>query len=190
MVRNKTLVLVCAVLAVGLFVLPSALSLFAGQHQFIEGEDVQCGKCHGAEYDELKAGTAHEGMSCQFCHQTKGHAKGDDGGGMSGTQFSSDAQHASISPQCIVCHDNVAVELNAIDESHTEFYRDAGADDATLMEGANEACIGCHTHIGVNITWQRATTLSFTAGHDAGEWVLSDFTAEGTNETTTSGGGY
>jgi len=62
--------------------------------------------------------------------------------------------------------------------------------NATLETEANEACIGCHTHIGVNITWERATTLEFTAGHTEAGWSIGDFNATGTNTTTTSGGGY
>jgi len=177
MVRNKTLVLVCAVLAVGLFVLPSALSLFAGQHQFIEPKAVQCSKCHGAEYDELQAGTVHDEMNCQNCHQTThGQATG------SG-KFDNQTQHASISPQCIVCHPTVADDLLNESASHTEFYQ--GALNSTLEQGGNEACIGCHTHIGVNITWERATTLVFTAGHTTDGWDIGNFTAQGTNTTTT-----
>jgi len=184
MVRNKTLVLVCAVLAVGLFVLPSALSLFAGQHAFIGPSDVDCEKCHGAEAAEM-AGAGenipHHTLDCTDCHQT------------TAAGYDSIDQHASISPQCIVCHSgsgskhstggDVATEL--LNDSHKEFYRDALISD--LEEGGNEACIGCHTHIGVNITWERATTLTFVADHDpVTGWNITDFTAEGTNTTTTN----
>jgi len=188
MVRNKTLVLVCAVLAVGLFVLPSALSLFAGQHQFVTGTSVECSKCHGAEYGEIAASQsdAHKNKPCKDCHQTS-------------AAFDSTVQHASISPQCIVCHSSssstkntgggdIATELLNDTESHRKFYQ--GALNSSLEQGGNEACIGCHTHIGVNITWERAKTLNFTAGHDADGWVLGNFTAEGTNTTWTSDGGY
>jgi len=186
MVRNKTLVLVCAVLAVGLFVLPSALSLFAGQHAFIGPSAVDCKKCHGAEAAEMDAGgtsAPHNSLKCTSCHQT------------TAAGYDKTLQHASISPQCIVCHSgtgsmhsgggNVSAELLNDAESHTEFYLGADADD--LEQGANEACIGCHTHIGVNITWERATTLAFTAGHTTAGWDITDFTAEGsvTNTTTT-----
>lgn len=177
MVGNKTLVLVAAVLAVGLFVLPSVLSLFAGQHAFIGPKDVDCSKCHGAEYDELAAGGPHRYFKCGACHQTPKAG------------FDNATQHASISPPCVACHDKVDDELLHANESHTEFYQ--GAMTSGLETGANEACIGCHTHTGVNITWIRATTLTFTADHDpVTGWVIGDFTAEGTNTTTTSGGGY
>jgi len=183
MIGNKTLVLVCAVLAVGLFVLPSALSLFAGQHQFIGPKQVQCSKCHGAEDAELAAGGPHKDMGCMDCHQTlPGTTK--HGSDPTGMTFANQTQHASISPQCIVCHPLVEGELLNESASHTEFYQ--GALNASLEQGGNEACIGCHTHIGVNITWKRATTLTFVADHDpATGWNITDFTAQGTNTTTT-----
>jgi len=188
MLGNKTLVLVAAVLAVGLFVMPSALSLFAGQHTFVSGATVDCAKCHGAEASELTAGGPHGGanpMPCENCHQSL--AAG----------YDNQTEHAAISPQCIVCHGaysanaggNVTKELLSDAEAHMEFYQ--GADEAGLEQGANEACIACHTMIGTNITWQRATTLVFTAGHDATGWTVGDFAVGAdTNHTTTSGGGY
>jgi len=187
MLGNKTLVLVVAVLAVGLFVLPSALSLFAGQHTFYSGSDVDCAKCHGAEAVELAAGGPHGGTSpipCTDCHQSV--AAG----------YDNNVEHAAISPQCIVCHGetsannggNVTAELLSDAEAHMEFY--LGADEAGLEQGANEACIACHTMIGTAITWDRATTLEFTAGHTAEGWTVGEFNATGTNTTETSGGGY
>jgi len=53
-----------------------------------------------------------------------------------------------------------------------------------LMEGANEACIACHTRIGVNITWTKNEYLDFQASEDAaGNWSIPSFTAGGTNVT-------
>lgn len=66
--------------------------------------------------------------------------------------------------------------------AHMDFVNDSIDDD--LMEGANEACIACHTQIGVNISWTKSTTLHFNANetHD-GTWIIDDFTAHGQNET-------
>jgi hypothetical protein len=66
--------------------------------------------------------------------------------------------------------------------AHMDFVNDSIDDD--LMEGANEACIACHTRIGVNISWTKSTTLHFNANetHD-GTWIIDDFTAHGQNET-------
>jgi len=182
MLGNKTLVLVIAVLAVGLFVLPSALSLFAGQHTFVRGATVDCAKCHQAEAGELSAGVAHADRTCGFCHQKAG-----------GTEFPTGydptIQHAAISPPCVVCHNIAIGELQHPDEAHTEFYLAANNTEVTgseILKDANEACIACHTMIGTAITWERAITLEFTAGHDATGWVVGNFNATGVNSTTTT----
>ncbi|HID20578.1 MAG TPA: hypothetical protein EYP28_06560 [Methanophagales archaeon] len=54
----------------------------------------------------------------------------------------------------------------------------------TLMEGANEACVSCHTRIGVNITWTKNENLDFTASEDEnGIWTISGYAASGENVT-------
>ena len=56
--------------------------------------------------------------------------------------------------------------------------------DDSLMEGANEACIACHTKVGVNITWTKNEYLEFTANkNETGVWTLTDFAAGGENVT-------
>ena len=57
----------------------------------------------------------------------------------------------------------------------------------SLMEGANEACIGCHTRVGVNISWTKNTVLDFTASeNETGSWTITDFQATGSNTTESS----
>ncbi len=66
--------------------------------------------------------------------------------------------------------------------AHNQFIREAIKDE--LMEDSNEACIACHTRIGVNITWKKKEYLKFTVYDDeAGVWTISDFTAGGENVT-------
>jgi len=53
------------------------------------------------------------------------------------------------------------------------------------MEDSNEACVSCHTRVGVNITWTKNENLEFTASEDAtGTWTVSNFAATGSNVTT------
>ncbi|MFV9677412.1 MAG: hypothetical protein ACNYVW_07160, partial [Methanosarcinales archaeon] len=67
--------------------------------------------------------------------------------------------------------------------AHKQFVLDA-QDNSSLMEGANEACIACHTRVGVNITWTKCERMNFTAIKDeTGNWTIPGFTAEGTNIT-------
>jgi len=47
----------------------------------------------------------------------------------------------------------------------------------SAMEDSNEACIACHTHAPVNITWVHAHDLEFTATYEPGEgYFLADRT--------------
>ncbi|MFZ2071968.1 MAG: hypothetical protein WAV32_10355 [Halobacteriota archaeon] len=66
--------------------------------------------------------------------------------------------------------------------AHNDFINQAIKDP--LMADSNEACIACHTRIGVNITWTKNKYLEFTAGEDPqGNWTIVDFAAGGTNIT-------
>ncbi len=66
--------------------------------------------------------------------------------------------------------------------AHMKFVLDAMEED--LMEGANEACIACHTKVGVNITWTKNEYMEFTAIDDGtGNWTIPNFTAGGENVT-------
>ncbi|NQE54054.1 hypothetical protein C5S29_10725 [ANME-1 cluster archaeon GoMg3.2] len=66
--------------------------------------------------------------------------------------------------------------------AHKKFVLDSM--NETLMEGANEACIACHTRIGVNITWTKNENLEFDASEDEmGEWTIPSFAAGGSDVT-------
>ncbi|VUT27947.1 MAG: putative multiheme cytochrome c [Candidatus Syntrophoarchaeum sp. GoM_oil] len=66
--------------------------------------------------------------------------------------------------------------------AHRKFVLDAM--NETLMDGANEACIAYHTHVGINITWTKNVVLEFTASEDEnGNWTIPDFSAAGSNVT-------
>src|SRR5574340_536068 len=81
-----------ALIGIGVFALPSTMSLFAGQHSFYNidatGNQVPCQKCHGDVKAELtttgysaKTGTKgpHADFKCEYCHRAEaGFASGDD----------------------------------------------------------------------------------------------------------------
>jgi hypothetical protein len=76
--------------------------------------------------------------------------------------------------------------------AHKAFVDDA-INSSDLMEGANEACIACHTAIPVKINWTHAYSLEFNATYKS-EWVLppthfntSNYTANGTVTVTSYG---
>jgi hypothetical protein len=57
-----------------------------------------------------------------------------------------------------------------------------------LMEGANEACIACHTHVAIDINWTKSYNMVLTATADhEGNWTVGDFKSEGTYNVTTYG---
>ena len=79
--RKSTLLLGVAIVAIGLFIIPSTMSMFVGQHRWysVRTTDAQydmCQRCHTAEVGEWKANTgahaayqaANPGIGC-FCHQ-------------------------------------------------------------------------------------------------------------------------
>lgn len=77
--------------------------------------------------------------------------------------------------------------------AHKNFVLDAM--DNPKMEGANEACIGCHTGIPVKITWTHGKALEFNASYDKHlelpptHFNTSNYNATG-NVTVTSYGNW
>ena len=70
--------------------------------------------------------------------------------------------------------------------AHKPFVNDAI--NNSLMVGANEACITCHTHVAIDINWSHKYKLSLDAdGSNGGNWTVDNFFAEGTYNVTTYG---
>ena len=168
MIGNKTLVLMVAMMCIGMFVLPQALALYTGMHQYVPIDYTDCAKCHPAEAAELLASPYHWygaggnitqatttvnwgttiNDACVACHQVKG-------------QFDNASQHPAVIIPCIACHGNVADELNHTSEAHRNFWMNATTDDEKY--DANEACIACHTMVGFNYTPTLPTNLTYDA---------------------------
>jgi len=216
--RQKIVVMAVAIVATGIFALPSTVSLFSGQHSWYDlsaqGNNVPCEKCHADIGDEMVSPGAHANIKCEGCHRTDarvGYAKDGTGGVEPGQ-----GAHAASTQECMVCHarikpsnfthDYISYDCsdchgtpwtapaaggfnmtgNSADTgekaAHLQFVRDSM--DEELMEGANEACIACHTRVGVNITWTKNEYLEFTATENAaGNWTIASFTAGGENVT-------
>jgi hypothetical protein len=79
--RKSTVLLGVAIVAIGLFIIPSTMSMFVGQHSWYsvrtaEKQYDMCQRCHTAEVTEWEANTgahaayqdANPGIGC-FCHQ-------------------------------------------------------------------------------------------------------------------------
>lgn len=170
---GKTILLLMSVVAVGMFVLPSTLAMYTGQHDFVDGANVSCGKCHASDRDyiaaELANGTPHSGMTCKSCHY------GTSGGNVvdvvgNDTEVTT-AHAAGVAINCIGCHSypgsggynftetkdwsggvgvNVSKELALSGEAHKYL-----TNTTTNTGGINDrdlVCVACHTRVNVNFT--------------------------------------
>jgi hypothetical protein len=255
MASKRIALLSIAVVTIGIFALPSTMSLFAGQHVWYDLSaginDVPCGKCHADVAEEMQSGVngAHRNVTCAMCHRTPfnnyiyGSGEGD--GSTPGKEA-----HAAAVIECMACHgiyhdtgpgnhhgpstppeyeecgrchgghgvwgpsrgepdfisaggfgieDPTNPGHNTTDEdtgenaAHKKFVLDAMND--TTMAGANEACLACHTMIGVKINWTHARILEFDIGigglmtTETGvhNWTMSEWSVNGTANATVWG---
>jgi len=223
--RNSLGLLMVAIVAIGIFALPSTAALFSGQHSWYNlsdsGSQIPCTKCHGdinAEMVDSNNGV-HRGLASPTCdcHRVTGTgvASGDETGSTAGT-----TSHAAETIACMLCHENstrtgqtrfpfaggfnttVVYQGTGVPTqsqynyswgdgnggehaAHNAFINQAIKDD--LMTDSNEACIACHTRVGVNISWTKNTVLDFDATeNETGSWTVTDFQATGDNTTSSS----
>jgi hypothetical protein len=174
----RKLLLVLGLVAVIFLVMPSAMAKFTGQHQFINGSSVDCERCHTTISNELHSGNAHDwnkstiGTSpCRVCHIPNNKRPGEDYYNPYGGATAS--YHAAAMVECLYCHGvrngtttdnggltipgaNVTAEFEGGNvEAHKPLYYRAknasGVDTNDMLQGANEACISCHTY-AANVT--------------------------------------
>jgi len=117
---NRIVLLAVAVVAIGIFALPSTISLLSGQHSWyylgvsIEGasgrNNVPCEKCHADIADEMISTGAHSDLTCAMCHRTlftdytyaRGHYN------IGSTEYDitpGQEAHAASTVECMDCHD-------------------------------------------------------------------------------------
>lgn len=219
--NNKIMLLAIAVISVGLFAMPTTLSLFSGQHTFYAGEDVKCEKCHQDIYNEMTStssgSTAHRTtalQACEGCHKSTvaGFSGNVPFNGTSNLSYtytlnitSNPNAHAAVTLECIACHQGVPAELAGSQEAHTSFYFNATYSasivtnasgytgttqnqTAIALKGANTACVGCHTHTIMNITWSRRPGYNMNVDSSTGAWTMT-FTVNTTQSSVTYSAG-
>jgi hypothetical protein len=110
MSEKKIALMLVAVVAIGIFALPSTMSVFSGQHTWydIASDGVPCVKCHADKYEEFSMTDVHSSFArrdssdvCYVCHRADPdltYAKG--GGGGPGVQT-----HAASTIACMACHE-------------------------------------------------------------------------------------
>ena len=162
---GKIILLLTSVIAVGMFVLPSTMALYTGQHEFIEGGEVDCGKCHVTGKDliakQLENGTIHEDIGCGGCHG------GDSGlvdlaGNMTNGTVTGHA--AGVGINCIGCHSgsnpvttyrdgqvNVSDELQLSTAAHKYLTFNTTGDATGDMNDKDLVCVACHTEVNVDL---------------------------------------
>ena len=188
---NKNFMLMVAIIGIGIFVLPSTLSMFAGQHTWYDPDGgIPCEKCHFIEEQELVgSGGPHDpdgytkynssmtysvwtgetstSSRCLGCHQ-------------SATEYNNNTQHAAIAVLCTDCHSWVISELQAEGAAHTSFYDAMNVTGDDSLRKSNKACIGCHTMVGVNTTWVRAAYVAYNVSvDDTGAYTVQWNTTDG-----------
>jgi len=188
--NGKIALIVVVLLAIGVLVLPSTVSLFAGQHYWYDiessGNQIPCQKCHADVYEELNQSNYHLGANsvadeddCRFCHQANTsitYASGD-------TPYTAGVEaHAASTISCAYCHLDPGVSgappaggfgladstFYANDSgtyaAHLDFVTSAATD--SLLEDSNEACIACHTHVAVKINFTHYKAMEFDVNWD------------------------
>ncbi len=201
--KNRSLLLLIAVILVGLFALPNALSLFSGQHSFDKaGNGTMCTTCHSDVAAELSASAYHTfnmggNEKCKVCHSSGFISDtliplGNGSNGTlnvpvgldlkygnfryaNGTNMSGLKLHAAVTIECVTCH----IGVDFTNDAHKPFYDNTSA--ATWLKGANEACYGCHTKVNVQMTWVRKGGYNFSYDFMNSSGSLS---FNGTNVTT------
>ncbi|MCK5659896.1 MAG: hypothetical protein KAH86_00955 [Methanosarcinales archaeon] len=127
-ISGKTVLLVLAVIAIGMFVMPNTLAMYSGQpslDSFMSGDDVDCEYCHGSSaaiYDELNSSsTGHSTFSCRDCHGFINYTPN--------TKDGSLKHAATTSASCIDCHA----------EKYTNDRNVQGTDNTIVVNGLTSA---------------------------------------------------
>lgn len=172
---GRIILIATVISVVGLIVLPSTINIFAGGHTYYDvskGNESSCPKCHADVMEELKVNTVHNtvdgkagvsGEECRICHRAN--------------VSSSEGTHAATVTSCRYCHLNASGIVGAplaggfglsglkndtgIYEVHASYVYYSG--QSKLLPNTTEACIGCHSNIGIKVDLKVSTGAKFVA---------------------------
>lgn len=189
MKMKKLTILMIAVVAIGIFALPTTLSIGAGQHKFLQAGTTAggqtdlvdfCAQCHST--DTLKSGEIDQSDNnlyygtpdsskihsslfapgaggCASCHAIDGGYAQEIGGVRDPTNK---VQHAAALPSCLKCH---AAGPNLATKDVT-LELDATTEAHKNFKSTDDdiQCIGCHTAVtksgAVSYTYSPAVTTN------------------------------
>ncbi len=172
---GKLTILMVAVVAIGIFALPSIMSAGAGQHTFVNATSLRsndaaksCLKCHATQSDdvggELKRSdnnvfynysggnkTIHSSVGCGGCHDLTRARSSDQ------TLYANSHTKVPRQPTCVRCHDGVynnAITQGPLNNVWNELNNTYEAhngftDPGVAAVSQNIGCLGCHTRIQV-----------------------------------------
>jgi len=153
---------VIALVGIGVFALPSTMSLFAGQHSFYNidatGNQIPCQKCHGDVKAELSSNGntdpskgpitpgPHAAFKCEYCHRIEqGSASGDNAfGRIKYNNATGSAKRYAIISVADFEAGNFPTVINGTDQFIT------GADKVTRLAGV--ALLHGKGNISANVT--------------------------------------
>ncbi|MCZ7400084.1 MAG: hypothetical protein O8C62_10510 [Candidatus Methanoperedens sp.] len=177
--------LIIALFATSVFVAPTVLSLFTGQHSFYDNSTYAgtpyCLKCHSDILQELNSSAHHHSFTCGNCHGIP-----DTGSNMT---------HGNVTiPDCLDCHGSSPATVtdqnnNAWIAPAAAVYNEsapAGADahipfvlsaNNSIYKGNNAACISCHSSFGNGINFSRPGSINWNVTNSSGTWMIENLTA-------------
>ncbi|MFO7966589.1 MAG: hypothetical protein R6U44_03215 [Archaeoglobaceae archaeon] len=205
--RTGHLVLIMvALFTMGMVVLPTTVSLLAGQHTFYEvneGYESRCVKCHADIYEELKGGSNHStvdgqsgfsGKECLGCHRanvtiTYANASIDQPG---------EEAHAATTTYCGYCHFDQNNNFDApiaggfglsnlqpdtgIYASHNSFVIQSKKEK--MVSNYSESCIACHTNCNVEINFNTTVKSRVSVKNTVNGWEFDSIQPTGFDSYT------
>jgi hypothetical protein len=196
MATKKMILLFMIFCFLGIFALPSTMSLFAGQHAWYDlesGYGSKCVKCHADIYGELYEGGHHkniagvaDGEECLVCHRANEsifYAN-------ASTNEAGQQAHAASTINCGYCHLNKTVadlytapptggfglvtglsSDTGTNASHYSFVVQSRTSD--LLQYESESCVACHTTTNVILNFNVTTGMTVNVDNT----IISDSSA-------------
>ncbi|TFH42339.1 MAG: hypothetical protein E4G94_06465, partial [ANME-2 cluster archaeon] len=140
---NKSLFIIIALFGIGLFVLPSTVSMFAGQHAWYNPdpniEGIPCEKCHVLEQSELMGTNGPHSLTYASLVNTSANYSGIPGASGSAVFWGS---ATDVTSRCFGCH-QVGANFSAgsdYDYVNTNWSTNRNISHAAIVI----QCIDCH----------------------------------------------